>query len=72
MTNGRPVSTPIDPNVKLVKLAEAKSDVKEYQSALGALMYAMLATRPDIAFTVGTLSKHATVKMLKWLGGLRV
>ena len=59
MTNGRPVSTPIDPNVKLVKLAEAKSNVKEYQSALGALMYAMLATRPDIAFAVRMLSKHA-------------
>jgi len=26
---------------------------------LGGLMYAMLATRPDLAYAVGALSKHA-------------
>jgi hypothetical protein len=59
MANSRSVVTPIDPNVKLIKLDEPETDVKEYQSALGALMYAMLATRPDLAFAVGALSKHA-------------
>jgi hypothetical protein len=58
MANGRPVLTPIDANVKLIKLAEAESNVKEYQSVLGALMYAMLVTRHNLAFAVGMLSKH--------------
>lgn len=59
MGSSRPVATPMDPNTKLVKVNEAEVDVKTYQSALGALMYAMLATRPDIAFAVGALSKFA-------------
>jgi hypothetical protein len=52
-------SPPIDTNIKLIKLSEAKMDIKGYQSALRALMYAMLATQPDLAFAVGTLSQHA-------------
>jgi transposase InsO family protein len=59
MGSSRPVATPMDPNTKLIKLNEAEVDVKTYQSALGALMYAMLATRPDIAYAVGVLSKYA-------------
>jgi hypothetical protein len=59
MGTSRPVTTPMDPNIKLAKLTEPEVDVKLYQSALGALMYAMLATRPDLAFSVGALSKHA-------------
>ena len=27
-----------------------------YQNTIGSLMYAMLGTRPDLAFTVGTTS----------------
>ncbi|CDO76033.1 hypothetical protein BN946_scf184818.g1 [Trametes cinnabarina] len=60
MSDCRPVSTPMEANFKLDKLAEAEIDPKPYQSALGALMYAMLGSRPDIAFAVGTLSKHAS------------
>jgi hypothetical protein len=37
MANDCPILTPID--VKLIKLAEAERDIKEYQSALGVLMY---------------------------------
>lgn len=60
MAASYPVVTPINTNVKLIKLDEAKVNAKEYQSALGALMYAMLATHPNLAFAVGVLSKHAT------------
>lgn len=59
MANCRPVSTPMEPNLKLEKLPVATIDPKPYQSALGSLMYGMLGTRPDIAFAVGTLSKHS-------------
>ena len=30
----------------------------EYQRAIGSIMYAMLGTRPDLAFIVSTLSQH--------------
>ncbi|GBE86218.1 Retrovirus-related Pol polyprotein from transposon TNT 1-94 [Sparassis crispa] len=59
MADCRPVSTPMAQNQKLVKLSEAEINPKPYQSALGSLMYAMIGTRPDLAFTVGALSQHA-------------
>ncbi|CDO75139.1 hypothetical protein BN946_scf184772.g6 [Trametes cinnabarina] len=59
MANCRPVSTPMAPNQKLLKLNVPEVDERAYQSALGSLMYAMLGTRPDLAFAVGMLSKHA-------------
>ena len=59
MSNCRPVSTPMAANQKLPKLDAPEVDEKAYQSALGSLMYVMLGTRPDIAFAVGALSKHA-------------
>jgi hypothetical protein len=31
----------------------------EYQSAVGTLMYAMLGTRPDIAYAVSSVSRYA-------------
>ena len=39
---------------------KASSEFKtRYQSAVGTLMYAMLGTRPDIAFAVSCVSRHA-------------
>lgn len=32
----------------------------QYQSALGFLMYAMLSTRPDLAFSVSGVSRYAS------------
>ena len=40
---------------------EAKADSKQkYQSAVGSLMYAMLGTRPDIAYAVSVVSRYAS------------
>ena len=50
-----PVTTPIEVHLKLNKLSEPTIDAKQYQSALGSLMYTMLGMRPDIAFAVGTV-----------------
>jgi hypothetical protein len=58
--NTHGASTPMDPNVKL-DLAEDRGekeleDIKDYQAIVGSLMYAALATRPDISFAVTALS----------------
>ena len=53
------LSTPLDPNVKLRNDDDetSKSDTRLYQSQVGKLMYAMLGTRPDLAFTISTLAR---------------
>jgi hypothetical protein len=67
MTECRPVGTPLDSSVKLTKADCPTSTnsidvgfVRLYQSAVGALMYAMLGTRPDIAFAVASLSQFSS------------
>ena len=46
-TEKRPVDVPLSPE-----------QATHYQSAVGALMYAACATRPDISYAVSTLSQH--------------
>jgi hypothetical protein len=67
MWESKPVMTPMDPGTKLSKAqCPATSDEKQamdkvpYQACLGAIMYAMLGTRPDIAFAVTTLGQFAS------------
>jgi hypothetical protein len=55
----RPISTPTLANEHLTKLNSPELDVKLYQSAIGALMYPMLGTRPDLAYTVAALGRHS-------------
>jgi len=62
MQNAHGASTPMDPNVKL-DLAEDRGekeleDIKGYQAIVGSLMYAALATRPDISFAVAALCRY--------------
>ena len=58
LKDGRSVSTPLETSMKLVKIDVPEVDAKMYQSALGGLMYTMLAMCPDLAYAVGALSKH--------------
>ena len=53
------MSTPADINVKLKKNDSVSKRVNtvQYQSIAGILLYAAMATRPDIAYAVGVLSK---------------
>lgn len=37
---------------------EERHNANEYQQVIGSLMYAMVHTRPDIAFALGKLSQH--------------
>jgi reverse transcriptase-like protein len=54
----RPISTPVLANEHLTKLTSLEVDIKDYQSAVGALMYLIIVTHPDLAFGVGMLGRH--------------
>ena len=64
MASSKVVRTPLEISSTLTKAdcpaAGAPADaafIRQYQSAVGAIMYAMLGTRPDIAFAVTALSQ---------------
>ena len=61
MNNSKPVSTPIDPNTKLIKATDDEQiiDQQLYQSAIGSLLYLSGGTRPDITFSVSNLAKFS-------------
>ena len=58
MADANPVSTPADVNVKLIKDdgVSKPADQELYQSLVGSLLYAAVATRPDIAQTVSAVA----------------
>lgn len=67
MENSKPVSTPMNPGVKLTKdMAPQTADEAEkmkkvpYQEAVGSLMYLAQCTRPDVLFAVNQLSRFNT------------
>jgi hypothetical protein len=67
MEDSKAVSTPLATGTKLVRTEDSlngdksASDIQPlYQSIVGSLMYAMLCTRPDIAYTVQQLSQFAS------------
>nr|GFA87104.1 zinc finger, CCHC-type [Tanacetum cinerariifolium] len=74
-----PVSTPMDPVEMLMSNTGKHVDQHEYSRAIGCFMYAMMSTRPDIAYAVGRLSKltsnhsrqhcHAITRVFKYLKG---
>ena len=65
MYDAKPLGVPLPPHVKLSK-ADCPNDKMTgddmrdfpYASACGSLMYAMVATRPDIAYAVGVVSRY--------------
>ena len=62
MSDAKPVTTPMDPNVVLTKWSKAPKDNRAsnlYAAAIGSLMYAAIGTRPDISFAVQTLSQFS-------------
>jgi len=64
MSNCKPVSTPmIHPGVEEGKVTNEVKDINDdgiipYREAVGALMYLMCGTRPDIAYAVGYVSRY--------------
>lgn len=61
MSNCKEARTPLPAGAVLVGNTEQATDVfrTQYQSIIGSIMYAMLGTRPDIAFAVTRLAKYA-------------
>lgn len=60
LSNCKGISTPMESNAHLTPCID-DSDItneSEYQSKIGSIMYAMLGTRPDLAYTIDILSKH--------------
>lgn len=59
MENCKGQSTPMDVNSKLVKSTDKSTndDNYPYKEAVGSLIYLMIGSRPDIAYSVGKLSQ---------------
>jgi len=75
LTNSRPVSTPVDNSVKLVKSSDEDDvfDAQVYQSAIGGLLYLALKTRPDISYAVSSVAKFAAAPAKQhWVAVKRV
>ncbi|MCO5558109.1 hypothetical protein L7F22_011686 [Adiantum nelumboides] len=65
MEEGKAIGTPLPPYVKQTaqdcpKTDDMRAEMAKipYALAVGSLMYAMVATRPDIAFGVGVVSRY--------------
>ncbi|CAM8883156.1 unnamed protein product [Rhodiola kirilowii] len=58
--NCSPVSTPMDPSVKLTPNTGEVVSQLEYSQVIGCLIYAMTSTRPDIAYAVGKWSRYTS------------
>jgi hypothetical protein len=50
---------PIRPDTDLPKLSEAEVEVKDYLSIVGSCLHICQVSRPDAAFAVGSLARHA-------------
>lgn len=60
MNNCKPMWTPTDANVKLKKSENQQEILKNipYQEIIGCLLYLSQGTRPDITYTVNSLSRY--------------
>jgi len=52
LENAKPLFTPMEVGTQLSQATRAEGDM------IGALMYAVTATRPDIMFAMSTLAQH--------------
>ncbi|QRW15624.1 Gag-Pol polyprotein/retrotransposon [Rhizoctonia solani] len=59
MNDCKPSNTPMAESPNLPKLNSPTVDQALYQRGIGLLMYAMVQTRPDIAYATGLLAQHS-------------
>ena len=58
MLDCKPISTPMDPNMRLQEdKGKDLEDVTMYRQLVGSLIYLTL-TRPDISYVVGVISRY--------------
>ena len=65
MADCKPIATPLDAKTSLPKLSDEEHaqhlhEMKDvpYQKTVGSLMYAMVATIPDLVFAVSVISRY--------------
>ncbi len=66
---------PLDPKTKLKKNVNKDDEMVKvpYQQAVGSLMYAMLCTRPDLAYPISVVSQHmANPSLEHWIAVKRI
>ena len=67
----KPVAAPIEPGKRFKKIADDEDpiNITEYQPAIGCLIYASVAARPDLSSAVGPLSQHMLkAEKEQWIG----
>ena len=75
MNEAKPVSTPVDVSVKLIKTDEEDETVDQgmYQAAVGSLLYLSTWTRPDILYAVNNVAKFCSKPSMKhWIAVKRI
>ncbi|XP_043471732.1 secreted RxLR effector protein 161-like [Leptopilina heterotoma] len=80
MKESKPMKTPLDGNNKLsiedaLKTNEEINEMRNvpYQSLIGALIYLVVSTRPDIAYTISVLSQfNVNPGRMHWVAAKRV
>ena len=68
MQDCNPVNTPMDPSIKLTAITNSnvKIDSSQYQQYIDELMFAAIATRPDIMFAISQLSSYNSNSYQDW------
>jgi hypothetical protein len=69
------IGVPLDPKTKLEKNVNKDDEMVKvlYQQAVGSLMYAMLCTRPDLAYPISMVSQHmANPSLEHWIAIKRI
>jgi hypothetical protein len=71
MEHSKPISTPVEEKLKLTKESDGKRvDATHYKSLIGSLRY-LTATRPDIVYGVGLLSRYMEEPRVSHLQGAK-
>jgi hypothetical protein len=61
MSDAKPNSTPMATNLVFgASDGGEDTDAREYQAMVGSVMYLMLGTRPDLAYSISTLSRYCS------------
>jgi hypothetical protein len=75
MEDCKAIGVPLDPKMKLKKNVNKDDEMVKvpYQQAVGSLMYAMLCTRPDLAYPISVVSQHmANPSLEHWIAVKRI
>src|SRR5579871_6252261 len=74
LQDSKPTGIPLETRIKLTKSKDQESfDPLKYQSTVRSLMYAMVRTRPDIAFAVVTVSQfNSNLNIIYWKAVKRI